>query len=555
MLRSFVWSLLLGLVASSLVFAQLTSNEPKTAPLTPAAAFDPMMEAGQLFRTGKLDAAREKYQQLIQQAPKSPDAYAGLTRVYLKQKNLDQAYETISKGLEIADAAPVRVALGEVYFRQGKIPEAEREWINVIKSGHASARAYLGLARVTHAVSMYKRSRTMIERAHELDPNDPDVQKYWMSTLKFTERIKYLEDYLAHETNDDAETRAGMQHSLDYMKARAKESKRKCRLVSNTLSTETNLVRLLRDANHLRAFGLSVVVNGEKSPLLLDTGASGILIDRRLAEKVGLTELSQTSIGGIGDKGRSGGYVAVANSIKIGELEFQDCAVRVLDKRSVLDVDGLIGTDVFEDFLVDIDLPNEKLRLQQLPKRPDEAARPIGLQTDKESSDSSEEQPDSKAASSVPAKAADAGPRDRFIAPEMKSYAQVVRFGHMLLIPTRVADSPDKLFLIDTGAFANNISISAAREVTKVHENPWMHVKGLSGSVKNVYTADKAVIEFAHMRQTNEDLVTFDLNPMSDRVGTEVSGILGFATLRVLDIKIDYRDGLVNFTYKPGPGH
>ena len=36
---------------------------------------------------------------------------------------------------------------------------------------------------------------------------------------------------------------------------------------------------------------------------------------------------------------------------------------------------------------------------------------------------------------------------------------------------------------------------------------------------------------------------------ISDSTGTEVSGTLGFAMLRMLDIKIDYRDGLVHFDY------
>ena len=31
--------------------------------------------------------------------------------------------------------------------------------------------------------------------------------------------------------------------------------------------------------------------------------------------------------------------------------------------------------------------------------------------------------------------------------------------------------------------------------------------------------------------------------------GTEISGTLGFALLRLLKIKIDYRDGLVDFDY------
>jgi hypothetical protein len=48
--------------------------------------------------------------------------------------------------------------------------------------------------------------------------------------------------------------------------------------------------------------------------------------------------------------------------------------VDVIEQRSVVGDDGLIGADVFSAFLVDIDFPNEKLHLTQLPKRPEEAA-------------------------------------------------------------------------------------------------------------------------------------------------------------------------------------
>lgn len=54
---------------------------------------------------------------------------------------------------------------------------------------------------------------------------------------------------------------------------------------------------------------------------------------------------------------------------------------------------------------------------------------------------------------------------------------------------------------------------------------------------------------FGRLRQDNEDLVSFDLTPLSNDAGVEISGILGFAMLRLLDVKIDYRDGLVDFTY------
>jgi predicted aspartyl protease len=135
-------------------------------------------------------------------------------------------------------------------------------------------------------------------------------------------------------------------------------------------STETHLERLLMDPTHLRGYGLTVNVNGHKTKLMLDTGASGILIDRGIAEKAGITRLKETRIGGIGDKGDKRGYVGLANSIKIGELEFQDCELRVLEKRSVAGEEGLIGADVFESFLVNIDFPKRKTAAQRATQTP-----------------------------------------------------------------------------------------------------------------------------------------------------------------------------------------
>ena len=65
------------------------------------------------------------------------------------------------------------------------------------------------------------------------------------------------------------------------------------------------------------------------------------------------------------------------------------------------------------------------------------------------------------------------------------------------------------------------------------------------------YRADKANLQFGRYEQQNQDIVTFDMTTISKNTGTEVSGILGFAMLRILQIRIDYRDGLVDFLYDP----
>jgi len=513
---------------------------------------NPLGEARALYRKGKFEEAIAKYQELLRDHPRSPDAFAGEVRVYLKQRNVDQAAQVAEQGLAESNSPRTKVAQAEVWFRQGKINEAEKQWIDVINSGYPEARAYLGLARVREAIAMFKTARKMVDKAHELDPLDPDIQEEWIGTLSRSERIRYLETSLAGDNNWDTDQRSDVASYLQYLRERAQRKNEPCHLVSNVSRTETRLVPLMIDPTHLRGYAVSVVLNGHKNKLMLDTGASGILVKRSIAEHAGISKISETKVLGIGNKGRRNAYIGVADSIKVGELEFQNCPVEVMESRSVAEEDGLIGADVFEDFLVDIDFPNEKLKLSELPKRPGTPEPKLTLKSEDEdfdeatgAGDDSKSGDTKSVAPTVPT----SGPQDRYIAPEMQSYTRVYRFGHDLLIPTSIGKVPYKLFLMDTGAMFNFISPAAAREVTKVHGDSDTIVKGISGRVDKVFSANKAILQFGNLRQENQDMTAFDTKPISDGVGTEVSGFLGFVLLHFLDIKIDYRDALVDFQY------
>ena len=105
----------------------------------------------------------------------------------------------------------------------------------------------------------------------------------------------------------------------------------------------------------------------------------------------------------------------------------------------------------------------------------------------------------------------------------------------------------------ETDAFLSAPSYLLCRAWWDSPDDPNIRLRGISGSVKDVKRADKVVIQFGHFRQENEDLISFDLTRISHSTGTEVSGLLGFTMLRMLTMKIDYRDGLVDFDYKPNP--
>ena len=141
-------------------------------------------------------------------------------------------------------------------------------------------------------------------------------------------------------------------------------------------------------------------------------------------------------------------------------------------------------------------------------------------------------------------------PKDRYVAPEMANWTKVFRFGQMMLLPTFVNDAPALLFGLGTGAFANVLSLREGRQLGKVYSEDRLHFYGLSGKVNKVYSS-QMTLQFAHLQQPSMGVVTFDLAPQSRRIGTEISGFLGFAMLRVLEVKLDFRDGLVDFEYDP----
>jgi len=52
-----------------------------------------------LYRRGNFEGALAKYREVLEKKPKSPDAYAGIIRVYLKQKKVAEAASTANEAL------------------------------------------------------------------------------------------------------------------------------------------------------------------------------------------------------------------------------------------------------------------------------------------------------------------------------------------------------------------------------------------------------------------------------------------------------------------------
>ena len=527
-----------------------------------AAAHD-TLPADKAYLAGKLSEAEGLYREAVSQTPHDAELDAGLVRTLLREHKVDDASSTAQAALGAKpDSVPLLTVLAEVQYRQGKIAEAAGTADQAFRADRCYGRLYLLRGRILRLNSMYASANRAIGIAHQLDPWDAEIRGAWVQTLPLEKRVDEQKQYLVTATSIEPGERVRGEKYLKYLLAEAANPGKNCHLASSTTSTELQLIPLWSDdkftcdrygycgqtGKHIQGWGLHVFFNGREGQLEVDSGASGLLISRAVADRAGLKPDDRIQMGGIGDQGAQGGYTAKADSIKVGGLEFRDCMVEVTDRKEIIGIDGLIGTDVFSSYLVTLDYPMRKFSLAPLPPRPGDDSAPV-LNTEAAS------QGAGASSGSGAGAAQSAGPQDRYIAPEMKDYVPFFRAGHFVIIPVTLNHQTQRLFMVDSGAFSSSISPEAAAAVTKVHGGLPVTIQGLSGEVKKVSTGDQIVFNFGGIQQTNNNLFAFDTSNMTRFAGLEVSGFLGNTILRELATHIDYRDGLIKFDYDPRHGN
>lgn len=542
------WSSKTFMQSCAVIILFLLRSNPAWAVSCPVVPPHTPSEAQQAFLHADYERAASLYSQALQANPSDPASAAGLVDVLLKQQKVGDAQTLIEKAVAAQPKSVIlQTSLGFVQYRAGTPQLASGTATAAMALDPCFPRLHLLNTQLLRLTSMFKSAAGELRIAHLLDPSDPEIRRYWVRTLPLEQRISEVEAYLASPNGDNADDLRRMHLYLDALKKSATQPHKPCQLVSSNTSTEIPFAPIMRDATHIQSFGLDVKLNDRNARLEIDTGASGLLISRSVARRAGLDAFAKTEVGGVGSGPERSGYTAYVDSIKIGTLEFHDCKVEVLDSRDVAGTDGLIGMDVFANLLVTLDYPLRRLDLAPLPAPPSETspAKP-SLATSGTENTASNYAPDQKTA---------LGPQDRHIAPEMKDWAKIYRIGHQLIIPATLNESKVKLFILDTGAFTTTISPEAAREITKVHSDDQLVVRGLSGKVEKVYQADRVTFRFANIVQPAERVVSFDTSNISKDSGTEISGFIGITTLGQLTVKIDYRDALVKFEYDPNRGY
>jgi predicted aspartyl protease len=116
---------------------------------------------------------------------------------------------------------------------------------------------------------------------------------------------------------------------------------------------------------------VDVLINAQETyPFILDTGASQTIVSPELAQRMGIGGTTADSIIGVGGAIQS--LIGILTSLSIGEATLSNVPVIVADIFSSLSqavgtkFDGVLGFNFLSNFKIEIDYPNERLRLQKL---------------------------------------------------------------------------------------------------------------------------------------------------------------------------------------------
>jgi tetratricopeptide (TPR) repeat protein len=485
------------LLSAGPAFAQgAACSEVPAHPVTPADA---------AYQQGKYETAESLYLQALLQNPNDPELNASLVHTLLHEGRISDAWSRASKtAADAPHSAGALTALAEVQLRKG-LPWLAAETLDSASAGDpCHARTHLIRSRILRIDSMYASERAELQAAYQIDPNDPDIRRAWMHTVNPANDIVRIQDSLATMTSLDPDIREKAQSSANAMMSLLSENSQTCQSAPLSARVIVPLSPAYENVKQINSYKVEVGFSKGNAKLTIDTAASGLYITRALADTLGLQHADGAPANTV-----------QADTLRIGALEFRNCLVGVSDTPFSHGVDGFIGTDTFAPYLITLNLPQAKLELEPLPRRPDEQKSAL--------------------------------PGDRFLGRDVQGFTPVYHKNQYLLVPVMLNKKDRRLFVLDTGIRLSTMTAEVAHSISNTRLNFTNTVQTVSGSTLHLYR-DGFDLQFANLSFDHKDhILEFDPSTVEENAGMELAGLLGFDILQSLVMHLDYRDGLVRF--------
>ena len=381
---------------------------------------------------------------------------------------------------------------GDRLFRDAQFTEAAAAYRQAVELDRTNVRGHLGMGKIAVMLSDVQAAARSYSAAYQLAPLDPDA------ILGFANAV---EDRAARQTL--------LRNFLSVAKDQRAEDIKARLLVADRIGTDMATVENtgrsyqlpLKNAGQNGLLLDATINQGWPLKLLVDTGASGIILNATAASKMPLDYVADAAISGFGSEAPTAARIARAASFQSGELRISNLPLEVAQADLIPGVDGVIGLDVFRDFLIRLDAHAHRLELVPLAES-DRLSQP----------------------------------------PAFANCRRIYRLGHLLLVSATINGHAQKYFLIDSGSPYSLISRSLI-----FHDGASASFEGAQGrQIVSVQSAP-VTIQIGDQSIVETRYASFDNYDLSARYGTEIAGVLGYSFLRAFTLTFDYRAGLVRF--------
>ncbi len=402
---------------------------------------------------------------------------------------------------DLPDSPQVAAFEGEIAFRRGHFGEARDQYSAALDQEPDTARAHFGLGKLALGKMRAMEAVQYLTRAVELAPEEPlyrlTAAEAWGIDQNLEEQRRHLEAYLALEPTYNPDRVTEVEAALEVIRAFGSD-----RMGIYDIGESQQPIPISKGINLIFAN----VMIGEQGPFefLVDTGASQTVFTEKLVGQLDLTPITTTLVHGIGGDGQVETSIHRIDHFTFGDIEVLNLPVGTISDPLLSEIaDGIFSTATFSDHVLTIDYPQSRIEF--------DATEEAALDT-------------------------------------IPSWF----FNNLVLLPLKVNGEHEGLFLVDTGAVTTVVSHSLAATLGVDEDTPGAKIDlglaGITGFEGSVLRVDDVTFTTPKNREEYSYVVSIDMREISNMLGTEISGVVGYDFLENYRVTIDFQKAEVRLS-------
>jgi predicted aspartyl protease len=384
---------------------------------------------------------------------------------------------------------------GEIEYRKGHFEQADALYKSALQMNEKTARAHFGLGKLAMARMKIADAVKSLNRAIELDPREP-IYRFYISDAyslnkKPKDAVRHLQEYLKLNPVD-ADRVPMARAALDISNAFNGVEMGELEAPPQPAPIRVQQMPLLP------FLFAEVFVNGQGPyRFLVDTGATQTVLTEKVANKLGLKRIATNIMFGVGGEGKVESPIYRADTVKLGEVTVKNVPLGTVSNPLLeLVLDGILGPSLLADFIVTMDYPRSQIELSRK-------------------------------------------------APEGGTVIPTWFFSGLLLIPVEVNGKHKGNFLIDSGADSTLLAYSMANNLGVNKNTPGatldLPIGGIGGLDDGVLVVPSVTLKSPFETKQYEKVMALELKSLSGLIQTELSGVIGFDTLKNYRVTLDYQ--------------